>query len=821
MKEWLYNMFGDAQPGAEVAGVSFSVQGGFPVGWLVVLALAALAVTLYSYRWAPAEMSAVRRALLAGLRLAFFGLLLLLLAQPVVRFELKHQKRGLLAVMTDVSESMSLAEPRIDTNDIKRVAIVHGAMSASEGLGGSLPRSRMAEFGRVPRMELVKQAFLNTNLNLLPRLRGKFDVHAYAFGKGLQEVGDTNATGDDAWIRALKAQSPSTALGEGLSETLNKSQLRLRGNAAEANASGALAGIFVVTDGANNAGMDPEELIARLQRERVPLYIYGVGITSPRDIILAGMSAPDVVFKDDEITVQARVQTQGLQGEQSEVELWVREEGAPARKVDSKPITFGADGEQAVALHYAPEIAGDYQLEVRVPERADETEKENNAMSQRLRVVSQKINVLLVEQAPRWEYRYLTALLMRDKNIALRILLLEGDKTIARDDNANADSPFLKEMPDAEGLRAYDVVIFGDVDPNKLGRADVQEDLSRFVADFGGSLLVMAGKRFCPALYRGRELDQMLPVIIANTPAAPAGAEDYGQAAVRLQRTALGKESPELRMAVSEEENEKVWNELPPLYWVAKVERAKPSAQVLLVEAGDEKGARQDQRPVLAMHRFGAGLVMYMGTDNFWRWRKTAGDKHHTALWLQLIQRLALPRLTDFTRDYQLSVNRKLYSSGDRVRVSARLFGETGTQAGTLAIRYQPTGGEENRMELKLSPDDNRTYAGEFVASAPGQYRLFLEDHTNGVRHFAVRDHNLERTRTAMNEPLLRSLATKTGGAFFREEDLAQLPDRIPALMRTVTLRSERELWSSLPYFLLMLLVVTAEWIIRKLSYLK
>ncbi len=823
MKQWLYNLFGDAQPGAEVAGMGLSLQGGFSPGWWAALAVAAIALTLFSYRWAPEEMTRTRRAVLVSLRLLFFALLLGLLLQPVIRFDLKHQRRALLAVMADVSESMAIAEPRLDTNDIKRAAMVQGAADARLGLGFDLPRARLAEFSRVPRIDLAKGALLNTNLNLLSRLREKFDVHAYAFGKGLQEVGDANGTGGDgAWIGQLRAQSPVTAMGEGMAAALSREQLRQRGGGmAELNATGAIAGIVILTDGANNAGLDPEELIPRLQRERVPLYIYGVGVTSPRDILLAGLAAPDVVFKDDEVTVHARVQSQGLQGETAEVELWVQEEGAPARKVDTQPVTFGGDGEQTISLHYAPDAAGEFHLEVRVPVRADETEKDNNHMSQRLRVVSQKINVLLVEQAPRWEYRYLVALLLRDRNVSLRVLLLEGDKTIARDDNANADSPFLKEMPDLEGLRAYDVVILGDVDPAKLGRADTQESLGRFVADFGGSLLVVAGKRYCPAAYRGRELDQMLPVILSAAPPATAGPEDYGQAPVRLARTALGRESPELRLAVSDEENEKIWAELPALYWVSKVERAKPSAQVLLVEAGAEKSARLDQRPVLAHHRFGAGLVMYMGTDNFWRWRKAAGDAHHTTFWVQLVQRLALPRLTDFTRDYQLSVNRKLYSSGDRVRVSARMFGETTSQAAAVAVRFQPVGGEESRMELKLSPDDNRTYAGEFVASAPGQYRLFLEDHTNGVRHFAVRDHNLERTRTAMNEALLRTLAAQSGGAFFREEDLALLPDRIPALTRTVLTRSERELWSSLPYFLLLLVVVSAEWIVRKLSYLK
>ena len=72
-----------------------------------------------------------------------------------------------------------------------------------------------------------------------------------------------------------------------------------------------------------------------------------------------------------------------------------------------------------------------------------------------------------------------------------------------------------------------------------------------------------------------------------------------------------------------------------------------------------------------------------------------------------------------------------------------------------------------------------------------------------------------------MNEQLLRDMAAKTGGAFFREENLHELTAAIPDSNREISIPMERELWSSWIYFLLLLLVVSAEWVIRKLSYLK
>ena len=72
-----------------------------------------------------------------------------------------------------------------------------------------------------------------------------------------------------------------------------------------------------------------------------------------------------------------------------------------------------------------------------------------------------------------------------------------------------------------------------------------------------------------------------------------------------------------------------------------------------------------------------------------------------------------------------------------------------------------------------------------------------------------------------MNEPLLKQMAAASGGAFFREEDLYKLPEMIRQKAVRVRSSVEVEFWSSPLYFILMLAVVTSEWILRKLSQLK
>ncbi len=72
---------------------------------------------------------------------------------------------------------------------------------------------------------------------------------------------------------------------------------------------------MLITDGGNNAGSPPAEAAEAASRDGVPIYAYGVGITSPRDIIVSHLSAPEIAFAKDECPVTVQVRGQGLSGQ--------------------------------------------------------------------------------------------------------------------------------------------------------------------------------------------------------------------------------------------------------------------------------------------------------------------------------------------------------------------------------------------------------------------------------------------------------------------------------------------------------------------------
>ena len=334
--------------------------------------------------------------------------------------------------------------------------------------------------------------------------------------------GVTPSTEEEALVKPPSGDdaSQSTAIGDALRDVIN----RKRGQP--------VTGILMVTDGANNAGSEPLDAAGAARQEHMPLYIYGVGITSPRDIIVDSVFTPDVAFINDEVPVTVRVRAQGLKGQKAHLTLKQDD-----KEVASKDLEFsGDDDSQVVPMTFTPDKAGLFELTASIPPRDDETVKDNNTASQRLRVIDSKIKVLYIEQAPRWEFRFIQSALLRDRRVDAKFLLLQADPELA----AAEGSPYIDKFPaDKQDLFKYDLVIIGVVD-SKSFTSEQMDNLSEFVSKFGGAMTFIAGRQFDPDYYSGTPFEKLLPVEIATGMVE----QDSTDRPTTLALTPMGRGSP-------------------------------------------------------------------------------------------------------------------------------------------------------------------------------------------------------------------------------------------------------------------------------------
>jgi uncharacterized membrane protein len=789
---WLFGLTeSDVQ---RVSSMSLQLRNVEALGWLVFVGMILGAFVWWSYykQEAHATLPLRRRRLLAGLRMTLLGLIVLLLLRPVLALDLEEHIRRTVLLLVDSTKSMNIRDQRIDDIDQKRAEIGMGAIT---DLNQPPDSAHLADAKGISRADLVKAVLQNQNLHLLDDLKKDFNVETYLFGK-------TEAPVDGpGWLADYQPAIDETAIGDAVRDVLE----RKRGQP--------VAGIVLITDGGNNAGSPPMEAAEGASRDGVPIYPYGVGITSPRDIVVSHLSAPEIAFTKDEVAVTVQVRGQGLSGQTGTLSLKLGDD-----VVATKDLTFtGAD--EIVPLTFTPQTKGDFELTASIPPRDDEASKDNNAASQRLRVIDDKIKVLYIEQTPRWEFRFLQETLLRDRRIQPSFVLVDGDPSIA----AAEGSPYLEKFPEEKDkLFKYDMIIIGDVDP-KVFSAEEVDAIGEFVSKFGGAVMFIAGRNYMPEAYRGSVVEKMLPVELE-----PYHDEGTG-GPIHLALTPLGETSEMLRLTSDAQENADLWAKLPPVYWDYKVARPKPAAQVLVEDPDKSKASQFGNMPVLATQQYGVGQVFYLGTDQLWRWRRGAGAEEYPLLWGQVVQGGALAHLLGSSKKTQLSVDKEEHNVGDPVTVFARLYNDSFQPISDPQVQAQysvettgsASSGEQTPVMLRAVPDQPGMYRGDFVALKVGRYRFSTVNDPATSVEFTAREPQFELGETAMNEGLLRQMAATSGGSFFREEDLAGLAKQLNAKPEALHTTRDVEVWSSPFYFLLMCVVAGTEWFLRKRWNLK
>jgi len=781
---------------------------GWPPSWTLLLAAAITLLVWIGYRWGAPALTPKKRLLLTALRTGFFLLLLLLLLRPVILLTLNEPVRGRLLVLLDSSASMEQKDRRTDEADRRRASIAAGLVGPKDS-GPVAEKPGVNE--SISRADLLRKLAANDKLRLWERLHDNADLTFYSFGS---EVGPAStlskspgiAGGAQEFFKGWHTGSPSTAIGDSLRQVLDES----RGQS--------LAGILLISDGGNNSGAQPEEIAALAKQDGVPIYVYGTGITKPKDIMVSKITGPRGGFVKEYAEFSVKVRAPGYSGRT--FKLVLKEDD---KVVKEKEITIPDDTDHIYTIGYEPTKTKSVRIGASIAPEPDEAESVNNAVTTRFRVLDSKLKVLYIEQEPRWDFRYLLATLDRDPRLLVQCLLYDGDPVKPEE----LGKPLLKTFPESRAALVDNaVVILGDVNPAELGETRMKA-LREWVGDMGGALIFLAGAKNDPFRYGGTPLEPLLPVELKSG-LAEKDWKVRSRDPVPLRLTPAGELSPLLRLAEDPTENRKLWAGFPGVRWTARVARPRPGAQVLLEDSTPANASTDGLMPVMATMAYGQGAVLYLGFDETYRWRSKTGETYYSKIWNQIIQAFAIDRQLASSPQIQLQPDRAEYQVGERARISGRLFDREyrplteDSVPATWKIRRPDgtTGPPVNALLLSL-PGRPGEYELEIDATIEGTYTLTTALDPAAEISFEASKPSLEMSQTAMNEPLLRAVAGISGGEFLREEDLDGLPEKIKSRSATLPVIKKVEPAYSPWWLLILLLLLCTEWLLRRLWNLK
>lgn len=753
------------------------------------------------------------RRTLTACRIGVLALLVFILAGPFVRLEETIEERPVVALLRDDSASMELPVGRLAAGSVAGTAGAVGLDQPAPDDAGALTAigERLATWTR---RQLLDNLLAAQSATTLRQLGDSFEVREYAVGRRTLRLAETEEriesardTGAQPAVEDRDSEVTPAAVSSPRAPGLDPSDTAL-GEAIELaidDASGrGLAAIVLLTDGVSTRGVEPVAVVRRAAEAaggtpRGPIFAVPIGgVEPPPDVAVAEILAPPEVTLDDTVSITATLRSVGLTGRHAVVEL----RDAAGGVLESKPLDL-ADGRRQVNFSWKATVAGRTVLTVAVPAQDGEATAHNNARDVAIDVTTRTFKTLVVDDAARWDTRFLDHAIRRDKGFEATVVLGSAAKP---DDELPAD---------VDAWAAYDLVLLGDV-PVALLDEERQRALVEAVEQRGTGVVFQPGGEHLPREYAGKPLASLFPVETEAATGAENGrveAPDFEPLALAI--TARGAMHPAFAISGDATGNREAWREMPPFFRAAAVARPKPSATVL-AEVADPRG--RGTIPLVAEAPFGRGRTLWLGTEETFRWRRNVGDPVFWRFWGQALRSIA--RRDDRPWDTSwLVVEPGRCEPGSSVLVELNLVTADKRPMEAMVQRVGvAVDGQTVTLELSAAERPG-FYRGVYTPETAGRHVLAATSAAGPLSaDLIVAASSRELARTAVDRPGLRALADLTGGLVLEPDAFSTLPYRLAETAVETSRTLEDDVWDTWPVLLLLVGLYCVDIGIRRLS---
>lgn len=630
------------------------------------------------------------------------------------------------------------------------------------------------------------------------------------------------------------------------------------------------ATVLVVSDGRQNVGAAPQDPARELASKGARVFTLLIGSRQiARDAAVDYVDAPDWVYKDDDIDISPVIRLDGLKDREVTVELQRGGEVIGTRKITPHTDQFKAP------LHFTDrpdEGVQDYTVKILpVP---DEAVLDNNNRSVRVAVKNEKIKVLIVEDQPRWEYQFLRNYLLRDKRVNLQVVL--ADPAHIEDVQAPAS---LKASPDnnppdsnmqridaqilpstKQEWSAFDIIALGDIPPEML-TPEEQKDLVAAIRDGGKTLLIVTGPRNMPMRFAGAPLAELMPVESSGVSWTPQDLQDHLRHGFYPREAPDGLNSIIGRFNDDPGINAELWSNLSPWFWHSDQTVARPGANMIwTIERKDattqqpshddssEELAASRQRALLATMNVGLGRVIYLASPQTWRLRyvQTLGidaraEDLHRRFWGQVIRWATQSDLPAGNKDVRFGTDKRAYVGGEPIVVTARMMNPRAIRSEAFkAVAVKADGRAAGEAAMIAAPAEGpgifrgtlNLLAGSYVLGLRGgQPEQLLKGENAAQKTLQVEvqsNASVEDQNVNTDPPLMEAIAREGDGIALDGPFFDILADQLPVIDRTETMVFQAGLfsspdnrqtwWAHWIFFGCFVVLLTAEWVLRKLG---
>jgi uncharacterized membrane protein len=648
---------------------------------------------------------------------------------------------------------------------------------------------RLADVNGRPRIEAAREILKQ---HVTPALEGRFQSELWTFG--------------DALVKADVGTLVTEGRGSDLSAALRTVRERYRERR--------IAGIIVISDGGDTSSQDAAQAV---EDGGTPVFTVGVGGPSVTpDLEVLEVAAGEAALTDSSVDLTVSAISRGLA---RPFQIRVLENGRPVDLRNVTPAASDSPVREVFTVSPSRETATLYTVEIAAA--PGELVAENNRRSVLVSPPGRKRRLLVVEGAPGFEHTFIKRALASDPGI-------EVDSVVRKGRNEQGDATYFVQAaasraphladgfpPDRESLFHYDAVIFANIEPDSLSRA--QLDLAAaFVEERGGGVLVLGAKSFEQQGLVGTALEEALPVNLNDRGSGVVRTSARTGQPYRLRLTPEGLSHPAVRIGSSPEDTAKRWSQVPALAGTTALGAPRPGAQVLAVTDTND-----GVRPVLAAQRFGRGRSMVFAGEASWRWRMQlpSTDRTHELFWRQVARWLASATPEQVS---SASLAPILPGQTEHLSVEVRDKAFEPVRNANITMRVTMPGGEVRDVKPTLLDAKTGRYTAPLRFEQPGVYKI-VADARRGSEVLGTSQQwvlagaaDLELADPRLNEDVLRRVSRASGGRYLQAADLSRLPSLLSSAAADPPPPRLQELWHNIWIFMAVVALLGAEWWLRR-----
>lgn len=548
------------------------------------------------------------------------------------------------------------------------------------------------------------------------------------------------------------------------------------------------ASLTILSDGIINKGGNP---LTRADRLGYPVYTIGIGDTSrKKDVSIRGILHNETVYAGSETKINVTLSSYGFKGEALVVSLY-----EDNKLIRSENVTLPDEGVTPVLFTYKPVNAGEKKITAEVTIPKGDEQPGNNKKVTYIKVLSDKLKIHLIAGYPSSDVSFIRSALKADTSMKVTSLIqiaqgkyLEGN--YSKTDAEQADILFLVNFPASE------------TSPQLL------EDVRRILAEKNTPFFILLPP--FTDVQKLRNLSPYLPFEIIRSgngrkEVLPQLNENYKLHSVIKAGTGA------LQMSI---------NGLPPVIQYDWVLRSKTGAQTLITIRQNNVSLDDPMLTVMSMGKL--RTVAFNGV-NLWRWKLNTNDVFDfdsfitgIARWLSSAEERKLLTLKPV---------KKLFSENEVVEISAELLDEslTALEGEEIKLVISSTSVRREYIMNELGRGLYETMTDQLPS---GDYRYKGTVERNGQLYAAdsgrinIGEIDFERSNLTADANFLSALAFYSGGKYYNSKNYDDVFSEYTRLdLKKAPVKSsfdEHRIWSNIYILMVIVLLLSAEWFIRK-----